>query len=430
MKETAWDRSTGRGGDTAGKLIRAADGGLRKCMLIGDVEVAVPLPSLPKRRAVSKRATFRQVQKQIAYESIYSEVYAAKDATAISTEKRKGQRVEYHDDGSGDANGDGVERMSEERGGETGELFSTSREPPAEERRKEALLREAESVSRYPDVLEKVGRSYKKPRLEKAKKNSKFIWTFGRKADGTLTRRGAIDLTTSPGEVKGREEEAEEAVFAEEELDEYLLNSEEQRKKNTIWEKSFRVFMDERLRRQKEREAAAAAASGDMYTQGGKLKKKYAKKIKKGPDGVPLSAAQAAMHYVGQIAKPSSGKINYAALKGVFKDDGSFAAPSISATPTGSTAGSVGSGGASFVAKTAAREKSPAARSMNKAVVAAGPTGHETRPGPLGDDADEMEEVYEEDDALIGGIGGIGGMGGGGGNLYENEFDEYCDEYY
>ena len=97
----------------------------------------------------------------------------------------------------------------------------------------------------------------------------------------------------------------------------YLLNDEEKQKRSAIWEKNYRGFMDERKRKQKEREAAAATAGGDMYTQSGKLKKKYAKRAKSGgmDSGAARTAAEAAMHYVGQYIKPSSNKINYEALK-------------------------------------------------------------------------------------------------------------------
>jgi len=114
-------------------------------------------------------------------------------------------------------------------------------------------------------------------------------------------------------------EEVEEAevVMDDEELDTYILNSEEQQKRSLIWEKQFRSFLDDRERRQKDRELANAVSEEDMYTQGGKMKKKYAKRLKKATStgGDSMSAAQAAMQYVGQMAKPSSRKINYEALK-------------------------------------------------------------------------------------------------------------------
>ena len=52
-----------------------------------------------------------------------------------------------------------------------------------------------------------------------------------------------------------------------------------------------------------------------MYTQSGKLKKKYTKRAGNKNNSAARTAAEAAMQYVGQYVKPSSRKINYEALK-------------------------------------------------------------------------------------------------------------------
>ena len=63
------------------------------------------------------------------------------------------------------------------------------------------------------------------------------------------------------------------------------------------------------------RQAAAALSGEDMYTQSGKLKKKYTRRAGNKNSSAARTAAEAAMQYVGQYVKPSSRKINYEALK-------------------------------------------------------------------------------------------------------------------
>jgi len=243
---------------------------------------------------------------------------------------------------------------------------------------------------------------------------------------------GVIDLSqpvkaAAAEAVEGAEEKAE-VVMDEEELDTYILNSEEQQKRSLIWEKQFRSFLDDRERRQKDRELANAVSEEDMYTQGGKMKKKYAKRLKKAAaaagGGDAMSAAQAAMQYVGQMAKPSSRKINYEALKGVFNDDGSFAAPDPTASTNASVTSSSGLGLGlaklkSLGVKTAISSSSSSSSSSSVAVaVKTNPATIATKTAVTAVE-DEVYEEYEEDDEVVGHTAGA-----------DNDYEYYDDDEY
>jgi hypothetical protein len=108
--------------------------------------------------------------------------------------------------------------------------------------------------------------------------------------------------------------------------------------RSIIWEKNFRGYMDERESRKRMRERdQQTSGSSDRYTQGGKLRRKYSKRLQAQPAGaagaggvggvgggvagsVGSTTAQQAVFAAQQAqqANKSSKKINYDALKVVF----------------------------------------------------------------------------------------------------------------
>ena len=56
---------------------------------------------------------------------------------------------------------------------------------------------------------------------------------------------------------------SDKELLPHEDLDSYLLNEEEKQKRCAIWEKTYRGFMDERARKQKDREQAVSHISVD-----------------------------------------------------------------------------------------------------------------------------------------------------------------------
>ena len=103
-------------------------------------------------------------------------------------------------------------------------------------------------------------------------------------------------------------------ILLDDDLDNYLLTDEEQKKKSVIWERSYRNFIDERQRKRVERENEENQQdeSGNI-----KIRKKYARK-----DGSKLSST------VQEESKRTSKKINYDALQAaVFDGQGNFFLP-------------------------------------------------------------------------------------------------------
>eukprot|EP01036_Dinobryon_divergens_P029417 gene29417-38511_t len=228
------------------------------------------------------------------------------------------------------------------------------------------------------------------------------------------------------GDSRSSKPVADKELLSYEDLDSYLLNEEEKQKRCAIWEKNYRGFMDERARKQKDREQAAAAAlSGEeMYTQSGKLKKKYTKRAGNKNSTAARTAAEAAMQYVGQYVKPSSRKINYEALKV------HFAAPDSSSSLASNTGPHFQqTTSSSFVNKSILKSggailsssmNNNSSSSKSNAAAATSGTGAAVRFAPP---PEVDEEVYEEDEEMV--VGGPSVM------YEDNDYDEYGgDEYY
>lgn len=81
--------------------------------------------------------------------------------------------------------------------------------------------------------------------------------------------------------------------------------------RSAIWEKNFRPFMDERNRRNKQKESEMTETS-EKYTMNGKLRKKYSKR---NPLDENTTTSQAVLSTTRGTSKGSSKKINYDALK-------------------------------------------------------------------------------------------------------------------
>ena len=90
------------------QLVRNAHGKLCRRMLIDDIEVEVPLPSLPKRRGVSARALQKQLKQRQVYEQLYNEVYAAEDeVAAIAAKPSQDNLSQDQNEGQGEDEGPG-----------------------------------------------------------------------------------------------------------------------------------------------------------------------------------------------------------------------------------------------------------------------------------------------------------------------------------
>jgi hypothetical protein len=90
--------------------------------------------------------------------------------------------------------------------------------------------------------------------------------------------------------------------------------------------------MEQRDRKKRAREQAAANQDTDRFTQTGKLRKKFAKKIGAVNNS---SASQAAVTASRSSVKGASKKINYEALQGVFGEDGGFKVPELPNSSSG-----------------------------------------------------------------------------------------------
>lgn len=80
-----------------------------------------------------------------------------------------------------------------------------------------------------------------------------------------------------------------------------------------LFKKAYGSFLEQRERKKRAREQAAASQDTDRYTQTGKLRKKFAKKV--GVVGANSSASQAAVAASRSSVKGASKKINYEALQ-------------------------------------------------------------------------------------------------------------------
>lgn len=81
-----------------------------------------------------------------------------------------------------------------------------------------------------------------------------------------------------------------------------------------LFKKAYGSFLEQRERKKRAREQAAASQDTDRYTQTGKLRKKFAKKVGV-VGGANSSASQAAVAASRSSVKGASKKINYEALQ-------------------------------------------------------------------------------------------------------------------
>lgn len=79
-----------------------------------------------------------------------------------------------------------------------------------------------------------------------------------------------------------------------------------------LFEKAYGSFLEQRQRKKRAREQAAANQDTDRFTQTGKLRKKFAKKLGAVDNS---SASQAAVTASRSSVKGASKKINYEALQ-------------------------------------------------------------------------------------------------------------------
>eukprot|EP01036_Dinobryon_divergens_P029416 gene29416-38510_t len=174
---------------------------LCKKLLIGDVEVDVPLPCLQKQRKLSFRSQQKQIKKKQVYAQLYNEVFSAKDEVAAihgsSEESKAGVTtssaddvVVVEEDGTADSINNTVDNTT-----------ANGEHKEHEKRKREGLLSEARRTCRVTE-----NKKFKKRRKERAVSNSKCSWTVAVKLDGSTMRTGYHDRSQQKS-LKTEEEE-------------------------------------------------------------------------------------------------------------------------------------------------------------------------------------------------------------------------------
>jgi len=177
---------------------------------------------------------------------------------------------------------------------------------PDDDETRDKLLKEAQNAK----ATSIGGWGSKKSRIDENHTEVSIVVSSAKRNDTVDLQ---IDELENLNQSNEKDNETMTEILLDNDLDNYLLTDEEQKKKSVIWERSYRNFIDERQRKRVERENEENQQdeSGNI-----KIRKKYARR-----DGSKSSTAQ-------DDSKRTSKKINYDALQAaVFDGQGNFFLP-------------------------------------------------------------------------------------------------------
>jgi transcription initiation factor TFIIIB Brf1 subunit/transcription initiation factor TFIIB len=275
---------------------------------IGNVDVVVPLPNMDRQKRPADIVLSRQREQVSLYDDIYTEIF---------------ESVNTQDDANGLDNA-GINALLEEskavEAAVKSDLNLTQTKLKSLSAKSKSRLKEKHLVITVALSQSNTADSSSATPSVATKHVRHSILNSDTGISEKIKRAGELD------------EEENAFVLSDTEADGLLLSPEESLKRAALFNKAYGSFMEQRDRKKRAREQAAANQDTDRFTQTGKLRKKFAKKIGAVNNS---SASQAAVTASRSSVKGASKKINYEALQGVFGEDGGFKVPELPNSSSG-----------------------------------------------------------------------------------------------